>query len=574
MFLLLVLSVIIVVGTFMINSVAQFYHLDFVKQVQRALADDFTQLLSTALSDPAPAQAISNAASVYSTRLGIDTYRNYYILDKMGEYITGSDSSDVILLEKSENIISAINGQRGEKVKVEQNYMDYAYPIKDGDGNTRYILYIRDSKEEIYEITRKIFEVVIQALLVGMLMAVILGFFMSKTITTPISGLTNKAEKLARGEFEHMIDVESKDEIGTLTNTFNYMASTLRVTLEEIASEKDKVETIIRCMNDGVMAFNHDGRVIHINPAAMSLLSIEDADSIEFDSFFHSIGVDIRLGQFLYLGVQNTIEKRVEFNGLFLMAYLAPFKVEKEKPGGVVVVWQDNTKRQKLDDVRKEFVANVSHELKTPLTTIKTYTEPLLDDQVEDKEMGIRFLTVINNEIDRMNRIVSDLLLLSRIDYSKINWYKTKFSIDNLIDEIVDKLSMEAKRHNHTMEYLPSTQLPSIVADRDRIEQLLTNVISNAVKYTPDGGHISIFAGHVRNEVYIKVQDNGIGIPKADLDRIFERFYRVDKARSRAYGGTGLGLSIAKEIVEAHNGSIAMESEPGKGTTVLIRLPV
>ena len=351
------------------------------------------------------------------------------------------------------------------------------------------------------------------------------------------------------------------------------MSKTLKATLEEIGEERDKVETVIGCMTDGVMAFNQDGEIIHINPAAKNMLDIKDESEIRFDDFFASLGADISLGHFLYLDMYSTVEKTIDYNGMILTAMIAPFRSEKDKTGGVVAVWQDVTKSRKLEEMRREFVANVSHELKTPLTTDKSYTETLIDDDLHDKDMGIKFLNVILGEIDRMNRIVSDLLLLSRIDYNRTDWQKEPFSLDELLKNVVEKLSLDAEKRGHTLTYEASSILPMFEGDRDRIEQVVTNIISNAIKYTPDGGTIRVYAGFVLNEVYIRVKDNGIGIPESDLKRIFERFYRVDKARSRAFGGTGLGLSIAKEIVEAHGGTISIESKVGSGTTVLIRFP-
>lgn len=567
MFLLVVLAVIIVIGTFTVNSIASFYSDDFVNQIETAMTDDFTNQMTAALSEEQPEQAVFQTAEVFSARLGINSYRNYYVLDALGNDIAGEK------LTKTENIISAIKGEIGSVSNSGLGYMDYAYPIKNENGDVGYILYIRDTKEEVYEVTHSIFSIIIQALIMGILLACFLGIILAKTITTPISNLTSKAEKIAEGEFEHISPTTSDDEIGKLTNTFSYMSSTLKTTLEEIESERDKVETVIQCMTDGVMAFNQDGHIIHINPAAKTMLNIEDVSEVEFDSFFKELGVDVSLGHFLYLDIYNTVEKTVDLGDLVLTAFITPFRSETERTGGVVVVWQDITKRQKLEDVRREFVANVSHELKTPLTTIKSYTETLIDDNLENKDIGLRFLGVVNNEVDRMTRIVSDLLLLSRIDYSKTEWRKDTFSFDALVKEIVEKFTLEAEKHELEITYEKSSIIPKFTGDRDRIEQVITNIISNAVKYTPAGGKINIYAGHVLNETYIRVKDTGIGIPKDDLDRIFERFYRVDKARSRAYGGTGLGLSIAKEIVEAHGGTISMESKPGEGTTVLIRFP-
>ncbi len=571
-FLLLVLSVILVSGTVMINSVSEFYHRDFVRQIRQGMTEDVIKQLRVAARSDSPVEAMMESMSIYSSRFGIDSYRNYYILDENGNYLAGSGDGDGAQLERTENILAAMDGVVGDGVKVEQSVMDYACPI-DG-GAQDYILYLRDTKEEIYEITRSIFRVMLQALLAGAVIAVLLALVLSKAITQPLAGLTKRVQRLAQGEFEHRSDVLATDELGELTNTFDDMAQTLKHTMEEIAEEKDKMETMIRYMTDGVMSFNRDGQMILCNPAARRLLKLSEDQTVSFDSFFRNLGLNVRLGQFLYFDSQSSMEQIVEFEGAYLAVTIAPIKIEEEKNTGVVVVWQDMTERQKLDELRKEFVANVSHELKTPLTTIKTYSETLLDDGLENKEMAVSFLGVINKESDRMNRIVSDLLTLSRIDYQKISWRKTKFSIDALLGELTETLSIPAKKHQHSLTYIAPENLPKIIGDRDRIQQLLINILSNAIKYTPNGGTIRIVASVRGDEVHIQVKDNGIGIPKADLDRLFERFYRVDKARSRDRGGTGLGLSIAKEIADAHGGRISIESQEKVGTTVHIYLPI
>lgn len=571
-FLLLVLSVILVSGTIMINSVSEFYHRDFVRQISQGLTEDVTKQLRIAARSDTPVEAMMECMSIYSSRFGIDSYRNYYILDENGNYLAGSGDGDGEQIERTENILAAMDGAVGDGVKVEQSVMDYAYPVQGRDQT--YLLYLRDTKEEIYEITRSIFLVMLQALLAGALIAVLLALVLSKAITLPLTALTKKVQRMAQGEFDHRSDIAATDELGELTNSFDDMAQTLKSTMEEIAEEKDKMETIIRYMTDGVMFFNRDGQMVLCNPAARRMLGLEEEQTVLFDSFFRSLGVPVRLGQFLYFDSQGIMERIISFGGAYLAVTLAPIKIEEEKNTGVVVVWQDMTERQKLDDLRKEFVANVSHELKTPLTTIKTYSETILDDGLENKEMAISFLGVINKETDRMNRIVSDLLTLSRIDYHKLSWKMDWFSIDELLGELTETLSIPAKKHQHSLTYIAPENMPEIVGDRDRIQQLMINILSNAIKYTPNGGTIRIIAAVRGREVHIQVKDNGIGIPKEDLDRLFERFYRVDKARSRERGGTGLGLSIAKEIADAHGGRISIESQVQVGTTVHIYLPI
>ena len=253
--------------------------------------------------------------------------------------------------------------------------------------------------------------------------------------------------------------------------------------------------------------------------------------------------------------------------------FFVPFKDEINRPTGVMVVIQDITEHVRLDDMRKEFVADVSHELKTPLTSIKGFSETLLEGDC-DKETEKHFLGIINDNADRMEKLVQDLLILSRYDNKRDQSRVTEFDLGELAKKCSEKFEIEVRKRNQDMECFVTADVPPVQADKDGIERVIINIISNSVKYTPDGGRISIYVGYVHNDAYIKVKDSGIGIPKDDLDKIFERFYRVDKARSRQLGGTGLGLSIAKEIIEQNKGNIDVKSTLGKGTEVIIRIPV
>ncbi|HEY4544350.1 MAG TPA: ATP-binding protein, partial [Tissierellaceae bacterium] len=252
----------------------------------------------------------------------------------------------------------------------------------------------------------------------------------------------------------------------------------------------------------------------------------------------------------------------------------APFKNkdELESFGGLIIVFQDITKEHELDNMRKEFVANVSHELKTPITTIKSYTETLLESEV-DKEIENKFLNIINEESDRMNRLVSDLLKLSNLDYKKTKWNKSLVDINSLIEDCLLKLDFSSKEKNQEIIVKLNKNIEKLYIDKDAIQQVLLNILTNAIKYNDHNGLIEVKSTEEEKEIIISIKDNGPGISKEDLDRIFERFYRVEKGRSRELGGTGLGLSIAKEIVEAHGGSLKLTSELSKGTRVDIILP-
>jgi len=251
----------------------------------------------------------------------------------------------------------------------------------------------------------------------------------------------------------------------------------------------------------------------------------------------------------------------------------APFMNNKNEVGGVIIVFKNVTEQYKIDKLQKEFVANVSHELKTPITTIKSYAETLLDGALEEKQIAEDFLNVINSESDRMSRLVSDLLRLSRMDYDQTKWKKEKLNVSEMINQAAKKLSIQARNKNIDMHVNMDAEDMYVFFDKDGFEQIILNIAGNAIKYTHSGGNVWINA-HIENKsIAIGIRDDGIGIPKEDEARVFERFYRVDKARTREMGGTGLGLSIAKQIAEAHNSTLTLNSELNKGTEIVITIP-
>lgn len=576
MFVLLTISIIILIGTFMTNSIDSFYDNEFKNLMSLVFNDDLVnQLSDSAKSDVSPGELFKNI-SVYNSQIGVDSFRNVYLLSgKTGKTVDKATTNYSLSknLEISPNIVTAMSGKVGNKTISGSGYMDYAVPLK-CDGEVKYIIYIRDTNEETDNVLSSVFTIMLQALGIGLVISVLFSILLSKTIILPIQSLTAKAGRIAEGDFGQKIEVRSTDEIGKLTNTFNLMSQELSSTLSEIQSEKDKSETILLYMTDGVLAFNSAGELIHINHAAKELMQLTDTAGVTFDTLFAD--ADISIGQVLYLPHFNSAERQMTVGTTELNVHFAPFNIN-DKSSGLVAVIQDITEQQRLDKARREFIANVSHELRTPLTTVKSYAETLSDsarDDDIDKDMFITFLKIINSETDRMTRLVKDLLLLSRLDYGLRDMPKESFDIAEMIKDIVAKLSITAADKKQTLIYEPTNALPLYSGNPDRIEQVLINIITNAVKYTPQGGVIRISTMHMYNSISIKVKDNGIGIPEKDLEHIFERFYRVDKARSREMGGTGLGLAIAKEIVEAHDGTINIKSKLGSGTEVVITLPI
>lgn len=345
----------------------------------------------------------------------------------------------------------------------------------------------------------------------------------------------------------------------------------LKDKLNEVSSRKNQIETILLHMTDGIIAFNMNGEIILINPAAKKFLSISPEDNT-FDDIFGKFKLDINMEKVIYLESWTSTEQRIQVDDQYVKVLFAPFKNEDERPDGVIAVIQDITEHVKLDNMQKELVADVSHELKTPITSIMGYADTLLEGGY-DEETQTKFLNVIASESRRMARLVTDLLTLSRYDSNKKKTQKETFDLGDLVKQCQEKLAIEIKKKGHTVNSFVTADVPPVYADKDDIERVVLNILTNSIKYTPDNGEIKIYVGFVYNDAYIKIFDNGIGIPEDDLSRIFERFYRVDKARTREMGGTGLGLSIAKEILDKNGGSIDIKSKVGEGTEVVIRIP-
>ena len=399
---------------------------------------------------------------------------------------------------------------------------------------------------------------------------VLVSYFNTKSVVKPVNSLIESAEKIANGEEVEIAHLDKKKtQIDELVNAFSLMTNELKQNLNEMGKQKKQIETILLHMTDGIIAFDMEGKIIHINPAAKSLLQLDRQDN-NFNKIFQKLNTDINLEKIVYLENWTSSEQRLNIGEKYVNLLFAPFQDESDKPAGVIVVIQDITQHVKLDNMQKEFVADVSHELKTPITSIMGYADTLLESEY-DKEMQAKFLGVISSEARRMARLVTDLLVLSRYDNKKIT--KEEVDLGDLTKKCIERLKFEIEKKNHHVECFVTANVPPVKADKYGIERVILNIITNAIKYTPENGIIKVYVGFVYNDAYIKIIDNGIGIPEQDLSRIFERFYRVDKARTREMGGTGLGLSIAKEILDQNNGSIDIKSEVGKGTEIVIRVP-
>ena len=471
-------------------------------------------------------------------------------------------------------VMMAVSGETGfdesrEDPETDTTWICYASPALTINGEVKYVVYARMNASAMQESLAQTTQTIIVAVFLALVLAVLMAYVFAKTLTGPIHQLTVKAKLLAEGDLKQTVEVYSEDEIGQLAESFNYMASELNKTVGEAFREKNKLEAILHNMTDGVISFDKNGNISHANTVAAEMLEVDKLD-FTLDTFTRKYDLELdEQGRDVEDGMAVQLQYTFPVGEKYINASFSPYFNETEEIEGIVVVLQDITKQKKLDNMRKEFVANVSHEMRTPLTTIKSYTETLMYGALEEKDMAMEFLNIINTETDRMSFLVRDLLQLSRFDNKQVQFKFSKVYINEFISENVrqNKIHAENKKQNLILELWPDDNA-YVVADRDRVNQVINNITTNAIKYSPEGATIRIYVTEDKTYYKINVSDTGMGISKEDLPRIFERFYRGDKARSRAMGGTGLGLAIAKEIMEGHDGKLTAESEYGKGTTM------
>ena len=477
-----------------------------------------------------------------------------------------------------QSIIAAMNGMTSFSTQKKstdtfgllRDWMSYAVPVGGAEGETTYIIYTRLDASDMQTSLNETTKTIIMAVAMALFLAAIMGYVFAQTLTGPILALTKGAKSLAEGDMSQSLKVRSTDEIGQLTSSFNYMAEELAKNMSEISREKNRLEILLHNMSDGVISFDKDGNLMLANAAAANMLDVEKME-MSFTDFIREY--DINSG--VYLDMGNEPSKKVTFpvGKQFITAYFSPYYDKKGEIEGLVVVLQDITEQKKLDDMRKEFVANVSHELRTPLTTVKSYTETLLDGAMEEEELAKEFLTIINSEADRMAFLVRDLLQLTRFDNKQVRLDMTEIEMNDFLSMTVRQNKIHAEAKHQELSFEPYPHMVVVHGDRDRVGQVVNNIVTNAIKYSLEQATIRIFITEDDQYFKLNVKDTGMGISREDLPRIFERFYRVDKARSRAMGGTGLGLAIAKEIMETHGGKLTAESEYGKGTTMTMWFP-
>lgn len=522
------------------------------------------EAINTILEDRGKAANNISEVQVIDIRSGrvIGTSGNQSIIGKK----TTENTVKRTLVSGLENKNVYLNPDTGRRVWV------LSTPIEK-NGEVIGAIYVMAEMEYVFEQMNEINKIFITGTVIALGITAILGIFLARTITRPMSDMRKQALAMSKGNFSRKVKVYGDDEIGQLAVTFNNLTKKLQESQSSTEGERRKLSSVLANMTDGVISTDRRGRVNLINEPAAKLLNVS-RETVLNQPIIELLGLEeeYTFEDLLEQRESIILDYSTKKEPYILRANLSVIQKETGFVNGLITVLHDITEQAKLEEERREFVANVSHELRTPLTTMRSYLEALADGAWKDEEIAPSFLNVTQNETERMIRLVNDLLQLSKMDSKDYQLSKGWVNFNKFYNHIIDRLEMTKNDDITFIRDIPQENY-YVDIDEDKITQVLYNIISNSLKYSPEGGTITFRVGTVDNFIVVSISDQGVGIPKNVIDKIFDRFYRVDKARSRNLGGTGLGLAIAKEMVVAHGGRIWAESVEGEGTTVFFTLP-
>lgn len=524
---------------------------------------------------------------VQATISNIDTtaITNLQVINNQSRVIAaiGYSNQDVIGKKTTVDIVqrSLLFGTSIDNTFLDQRTENRIFvkvtPIRDKEDNVIGVIYTETSLEDVYDQLQTINQVIFQGSVLMISISAILGIFVARAITKPMMEMRKQAQTMARGDFTQKVNVYGKDEISQLAESFNDLNDRLKHSMAAVEKEQRKLSSVLSNMSEGVIATDRDGQITLINDAAGKLIGQNPA-KLKDELLLDLLDLEDRIIDITDLQTSGSmIIDMSEDEGVYLVrANFSTIYDEDHQISGFITVINDVTEEEKMEQERREFVSNVSHELRTPLTTMRSYLEALTDGAWQDKEIAPQFLEVAQKETERMIRLVNDLLQLSRMDNKEFSLQRKRTEFVDYFHRIIDRFEVY-KTEGLTLErHLPQSKL-FVWMDEDKITQILDNILSNAIKYSPEGGTISCRVEKLddkNREIIISIKDEGLGIPYERLDKIFERFYRSDRARTRKLGGSGLGLAITKELVEAHYGRIWADSIEGKGTTIFFTLPL
>jgi two-component system phosphate regulon sensor histidine kinase PhoR len=555
--------------------------LSFKRFYQHRIANELETnalLVKNILSETTEVQVIQNLVLELSRQIGA----RITVVDSKGD-VLGDSEEDPAKMENHKNrpeIKTAFDNQIGQSIRfsntIKIDMMYIAVPLVEKDeiwGVVRLALPLTEIKEKL----NSIYKIIVVSLLIGGLISLALGAMVGRSFSSPLSEMKSFAQKIVQGDFRHKIKIKSNDEIGQLAENLNVMSQQLEKKIAAIIEDKNKMEAILSGMREGVIVIDKNENIVIFNSALAAMLELR-SDKYIGKPFWEIISNN-QVNSILEKAVKNKESSSIQVSVLQFsetrnfQIQTAPISDPKGRLLGIVGVFHDVTELKKFEKTRSEFIANVSHELKTPITSIIGFVETLRDGAINDLKKRDEFLNIIHSHSQRLDNLVNDILSLSRIEFREIEMNPEPISIKEILESVESLFKDKIRSKEQSLRMQIPSGLPAVFSDPEMIIQVFSNLIDNAIKFTPDRGKITVEAGEEENFIRIDVSDTGIGIAEEHLPRIFERFYRVDKARSREMGGTGLGLAIVKHIVHANRGKVAVRSEPGKGSTFSVFLP-
>ena len=581
-FILILLISIEIIGAYFIRGLEKSTIENFTKEMNQRVA-----LLSTTLGSTM-AEDSENEADQLQRLLENNSaadIKEMWVVDDKGIVLATNDVGQKDSIVGKRNEYSDIDDfSMKQYVTLDDNnkrvYIN-VQPIQSPTGDSAVIgaLYVKSDIEQKYSEIGNTALIFFTASLIAGLISIVVALLVARSITKPIKEMQKQAVRIAQGDYSEKVDVQGHDELSQLAETFNKLSDRIEDAQDTMEAERNRLDSVLTHMTDGVIATDRRGKVITINEMALSLLNTTSEQAIGQSILtLLDLEEEYTLRKLLETPEEILIDRSKSDSEEDRMTLRSDFAMIRRESGfisGLVVVIHDVTEQEKTAEERRQFVSNVSHELRTPLTSVRSYLEALEEGAWEDKSVAPEFIHVTLGETDRMIRMINDLLNLSRMDSGAQQMDLELVNFNELVDYILDRFDMmvnnQEKNYRIVREF---TELDLWVEiDTDKIMQVIDNIMNNAIKYSPDGGKIEVHLMETHNNVVLSISDEGLGIPKKDLEKVFERFYRVDKARARQQGGTGLGLAISKEVMKAHQGQIWVESVEGKGSTFYISLP-
>jgi two-component system phosphate regulon sensor histidine kinase PhoR len=565
-FILVVLIIMGILGAYLVNSTRNSQLDNLRSQLENEARITAEASLPGFMSPDEP-----NELNALAKKLGTQIETRVTIIALDGT-VLGDSEEEPATMENHSNrpeIVDALATGVGASTRysttLEKMMMYVAVPILYQD-ETLGVARVSLPLTAVESLVKRVTVSIIAAMVLATLLVILAAWLIARITTRPIRRLTAASKRIASGELEQKITIEAKDEVGELTYAFNEMSVKTKELVETISEDRTRLATILDNMTDGVIMIDAEGNISLANKAAERLFNIKEAKNKSLIEAVRDHEVDELLKLCLRKAETQAVQYESGLSKRYLRAIAIPIAYS-----GILLLFQDLTELRNLQTTRRDVIGNISHEFRTPLAGVKAMVETLRDGAVDDKEIVGDFLTRIDNEVDRLTQLVAELTELSRIETGKAELRKEPLNINQLVDEVIAQLSPQAERQKIAISQDFTADLPSVPADKDRVRQVIANLAHNAIKFTPAEGRITITVRALEDSLVVDIADTGIGISKEDLPRVFERFYKGDKAR--AGEGTGMGLAIAKHVIEAHGGSIWVQSEEGKGSTFSFSLP-